>query len=305
MMRIMNRPILLVLLVLTLLAQGCAQTAPERTTDGQSQPALASCCIDMEVYPRWLVDAARTVAPELGTILSHAIWRGGYLKSKQAAQNAILASLEPLDIVLVSSKGRTSGHLIPGLFGHAAIYMGTQSQLQALGVWASPEAKPYLKDIQERRFFIEADHKGVHLSTASVVFDTDRVAILRPKLRDLNRRRKIARDYFSTIGMDFDFLFDVDSPECTFCTELVHRVMPELNLPVQSLYGVRTILPDRVAVAALRRETGLGLISYVKADRSAWRQASAREMVDDIAATWTRGRVQAGASAKAGNPDGR
>jgi hypothetical protein len=105
--------------------------------------------------------------------------------------------------------------------------------------------------------------------------------------------------------MDFDFLFDVESPDCTFCTELVHRVMPELNLPIQTLYGVRTILPDRVAVAALRGETGLRLIGYIKADRSGWRQASAREMADDIAETWSRRHDQASAAGKAGNPDGR
>ena len=293
------------LIGLMLLLQGCAQTGSSQTPEIEPQAGLNSCCTKMEDYPRWFVDTARIAAPEVGTVLSHVTWRGGHLKSKKAAQDAILMSLEPLDIVLVSSKGRTSGQLIPGLFGHAAIYSGTQAQLQALGVWSSAEIKAHAADITRPMTFIEADHKGVHLSPASTVLNTDRVAILRPTFGSTKRRRQVARDYFGTIGMDFDFLFDVESPDCTFCTELVHRVMPELNLPIQSLYGVRTILPDRVAVAALRGETGLRLIGYIKADRSGWRQASAREMADDIAATWSRRQDQAKAAGKAGNPDGR
>ena len=98
----------------------------------------------MEDYPPWFVDMARTVAPPLGTVLSHVAWRSGYLKSKQAAQTAILDVLQPLDIVLVSSKGKRSGQMIPGLFGHAAVYLGTQQELQRLGLWSSPKVQPHL-----------------------------------------------------------------------------------------------------------------------------------------------------------------
>ncbi|MEP3437034.1 MAG: YiiX/YebB-like N1pC/P60 family cysteine hydrolase [Hoeflea sp.] len=240
----------------------------------------------MEDYPRWFVDVSRVFAPQVGTVLSHIAWRGGYLKSKQAAQNAILSSLQPLDIVLVSSKGRTSGQLIPGLFGHAAIYLGTQSQMQDLGVWTSAAIKPHAADVENGKIFIEADQKGVHLSPASIVLNTDRVAILRPEFSTNMRRREIIRDYFRFIGADFDFLFDVDSPDCTFCTELIHRVMPELDLSIQDIYGVRTIIPDRVAVAAIRHEVGLSLVGYIKADLKTWRQASGKALAEDIAVTW-------------------
>ena len=256
----------------------------------------------MEDYPRWFVDAARTVAPPLGTVLGQIAWRGGHLKSKPAAQAAILASLEPLDIVLVSSKGRTTGQLIPGLFGHAAIYLGNEAQLSRLGVASSPQVRPHLPGIRAGMVFVEADKAGVHLSKPSVVLNTDRVAILRPSFASHERRRQVARDYFAAIGMDFDFLFDVETPECTFCTELIHRTMPELRLPIQELYGVRTILPDRVAVAAVRRETGLDFIGYVKADLRTWRQASDGVLAEDIAATWSGRRQRSGGAAKTGRP---
>lgn len=305
MMSRLNPLVLIVLLVLTMAAQGCTQSVPDRTANPTSQSGLAQCCTDMEDYPRWFVDVSRTVAPPLGTMLSHVAWRSGHLKSKQDAQDAILAEIRPLDIVLVSSKGRKSGQTIPGLFGHAAIYLGTRSELEKLGVWSLAEVRPHAVGIEANRIFIEADAKGVHLSPPSVVLNTDRVVILRPALTSLARRRQVARAYFDAIGTDFDFLFDVDSPDCTFCTELIHQVMPELKLPVQEIYGVRTILPDRVAVAALRRESGLGFVAYIKADANTWRQASGQTLADDIAATWSERGQQAGAATRTGNPDNR
>lgn len=241
----------------------------------------------MEDYPRWYVDMARTVAPALGTVLSHVSWRSGYLKSKQAAQEAVMDGLQPLDIVLVSSKGKRSGQMIPGLFGHAAIYLGTEQELLSLGIWSSPEVEPHHAKIRAGHVFIEADAKGVHLSRPSIVLNTDAVAILRPRIASNGQRRKTALDFFAAMGMKFDFLFDVDSPDCTFCTELIHRIMPQLDLPIMEIYGVRTIMPDSVAVAAIRRRGGsLAFVGYVKADRSNWKQGSIGELANDIGSHW-------------------
>ena len=281
----MNKLLFLLAGVLVLLLQGCTQTAEQ---PAQSPATLDRCCTDMEDYPRWFVDVSRLIAPQLGGVLGNISWRDGHLKSRQSARTAILASLEPLDIIMVSSKGRTSGRVIPGLFGHAAIYLGTQSELQDLGVWTSNAVKPHAADIRNGMVFIEADQKGVHLSPPSVTLNTDRVAILRPQLRTIGQKRAAARGYFRAVGSDFDFLFDVDSPDCTFCTELIHRVMPVLDLPIQSIYGVRTIMPDRVVVAALRGEVPLKLIAYIKADLNTWRPASGKALARDIATTWSR-----------------
>lgn len=284
----LRRMALVLLLSIMAFAQGCAQLG---IADADIKPAKASlraCCTNMEEYPRWFVDMARTVAPALGTVLSHAAWRSGYLKSKQAAQDAVMDGLQPLDIVLVSSKGRGSGQLIPGLFGHAAIYLGTEQELERLGISASPKVKPHLARIRKGHVFIEADAEGVHLSPPSIVLNTDAVAILRPRFDSLKQRRKTALDFVAALGMRFDFLFNVDSPDCTFCTELIHRVMPQLDLPITEIYGVRTIMPDSVAVSAIRKGHGLVFVGYVKADRKGWRQASMADLVTDIGRDWAK-----------------
>lgn len=279
--------LLLLLSVLTF-TQGCSRSG---VADADLKPAKASiraCCTNMEEYPRWYVDMARTIAPALGTVLSHVAWRSGHLKSKRAAQDAVMAVLQPLDIVLVSSKGRRSGQMIPGLFGHAAIYLGTEQELKRLGISASAEVRPHLGKIRNGQVFIEADAKGVHLSPPSIVLNTDAVAILRPQFGSLKQRRKTARDFFATLGMRFDFLFDVDTPDCTFCTELIQRTMPQLDLPITEIYGVRTIMPDSVAVSAIRKGHGLVFVGYVKGDRKGWRQASMADLVNDIGRDWAK-----------------
>lgn len=305
MTRMVSRLILIAMLLVCLVVQGCTRTPGDQATGASDRPGLTGCCTDMEDYPRWFVDVSRMVAPSLGTVLSHVVWRDGHLKSKQAAQKAILAEIRPLDIVLVSSKGRKSGQTIPGLFGHAAIHLGTQEELKALGLWSSAEVRPHAAGIEAGRTFIEADAKGVHLSPPSVVLNTDRVVILRPAFTSLVRRRQVARAYFDAIGTDFDFLFDVDTPDCTFCTELIHRIMPELKLPVQEIYGVRTILPDRVAVAALRRESGLEFVDYIKADATTWQQAPGQTLAEDIATTWSERRQPTAATTGSGTSDSR
>jgi len=280
--------LLALLISLVALVQGCVQVSTGEASLKPAKASLRACCTNMEEYPRWYVDMARTVAPALGTLASHVSWRSGHLKSKRAAQDAVLSVLKPLDIVLVSSKGKTSGRVIPGLFGHAAVYLGTEAELRDLGVWNSPKVQPYAATISKGRVFIEADSAGVHLSPPSVVLNTDAVAILRPHFSSQAQRRKTVVAFIETIGMDFDFLFNVDTPECTFCTELIHRVMPQLDLPIMEIYGVRTIMPDSLAAAAIRKSNNLRLVGYVKANRNGWNQGSMRELADDIGRTWAK-----------------
>lgn len=283
-----RRVFLVLLLSLSAIVHGCVELRTENPNFKPAKASLQACCTKMEEYPLWFVDLARAVAPTLGTVLSHVAWRSGHLRSKQAAQNAIMDVLQPLDIVLVSSKGRRSGQIIPGLFGHAAVYLGTEQELKRLGVWTSPEVQPHAAKVHTRHVFIEADAMGVHLSMPERVLNTDGAAILRPRFSSLKQRRKTTRDYFSTMGMKFDFLFDVDSPNCTFCTELIHRVMPQLDLPIMEIYGVRTIMPDSLAVAAIRKEHDLAFVGYIKGDRKGWRQASMGDLVTDIGQNWAK-----------------
>jgi hypothetical protein len=116
---------------MTMLAVSGCLSLPPNTAGNEKPDALAACCENAERQPQWLVDLVKPIAPGLGTAIGHVTWRNGYILSREDAHQAIRAEIRPLDIVVVSSKGRMSGHTIPGLFGHALIYIGTEAELRA------------------------------------------------------------------------------------------------------------------------------------------------------------------------------
>ena len=136
--------------------------------------------------------------------------------------------------------------------------------------------------------FLEADYRGVHLSSEHRVLDTDKVLLLRPPQVSAARKAKALRDYLSAIGMPFDFHFDLETPQSTFCTELVRAVMPELHLPVSTLYGIKMVMPEAIAAEAAQGKAPLRFVSYARATRGGWERAGREELRADIIAAWQR-----------------
>lgn len=248
----------------------------------------ATCCGDIERYPTGLVDAFRPIAPEAGRVLAHVNWRKGYLLKREDAHAAIRAELRPLDVLITSSKGRITGHTIPGLFTHALIYLGTEAELKRAGVWETAAVRPFHQQVRAGKVFIESEHDGVHLSAEHVVLNTDRVAVLRPRAATAARKAKALQDYFTAIGMPFDFRFDVTTPDRAFCAELVAIVMPELGLPVTEAYGIKMILPESLPASAVDGTSGLGFVSYTRAGRDGWERLGASGLKADIEAEWAK-----------------
>ncbi len=266
-------------------AGGCVSTGgktawPDQTAD------LSICCKDPERIPPALIDAFRPLVPEVGKVFAHVNWRKGYMLKQEEAHAALRAELQPLDVLVESSKGRITGHTIPGLFTHTMIYLGSEAELKRAGVWDSREIRPYQAEVKNGAIFVEADHDGVHLSDEDRGLNADRVVVLRPKHLTAARRAKALRDYFTAIGMPFDYYFDVTTPDRTFCAELVSIVMPELHLPVTKLYGIKMILPEAVPASALEGKSALTVISYTRATPKGWERVGPAELRADIAAAW-------------------
>lgn len=267
-----------ILLLLVLLA-GCA-------TAGRT-PAADPCCTGAERYPDALIAVLDPVAPVFGRLVGLVRWRPGYLARQPQAQQAILAELRPLDIVLVSNKQRLSGRTIPGLFGHAAIFLGSERQLRSAGLWGAVPAG-VRKTIAGGEVFLEADQKGVHLSHPAVTLDTDRVLVLRPVLDGHGRRAEAVKQFLGWHGTRFDFNFDNRTPECVYCTELIHRVLPELRLKEHRVYGRDLIFPDQVARSALDGGHRLKARLYVVGTQSGWRVAPVTSVRSDIDRQWRK-----------------
>ena len=259
------------------------RVAPEPNLDDKHD--LVWCCKTGERFPQWLVEIVAPTAPLTGRIIGNISYRKSYLTDRRDAHRFLLARLRPLDIVVVGSTARLSNQTIPGHFGHAIVYLGTEQQLRSEGLWQSVDPQ-HREAISQGQIFLEAEGEDVHLSDVDYVFDNDHVAVLRPRISNNARRREIMRDYIATIGTPFDYFFDLGNPSCLYCTELIHRVVPELGLPIDILYGREVILPDAVVAQTLRGQGRLSLITYVKGERDGWAERNRRDLVSDIEAAW-------------------
>lgn len=277
---------LFVLIAATWLA-GCVHRP-----DGPSWPAsdgVETCCIDIdpETMPPWFIATIEPAAPVIGRVIGNIVWRDGYLARDDALQR-IQAELLPLDVVVVSSKGRLSGHTLPGLFAHFATYLGTEADLRRAGLWNDPRVVPHHRAIRAGRTFIEADQYGVHLSRPDTVFNADRAVVLRPRGLSAARKRRATLDFLEHVGTRFDFNFDNADTSRLYCAQLVCHVLPELRLPSREVYGRRTIVPDDVLLQVARGRLPLSPRLYVRARAEGWEIASARILVADIARHWQK-----------------
>lgn len=272
---------LVCMLALLLIVTACA-------VPRESRPAADPCCSGGEIFPGGLIAALDPLAPLLGGAVALVNFRPGYIGILPDARDRIASELRPLDILLVSSKGRLSGYAIPGLFGHAVVYIGTGEQLSDAGLWSAVTGDDDRSAISRGRIFLEADRKGVHLSTAATALQTDRVLILRMSQVSAGRKKQILAAFLGSIGTPFDFRFDADTPECVFCTELVHRMLPELQLQKHRLYDRSIVFPDEIARSALDGNPRLRPRLYIVGEPGGWHVATMAQARADIDAWWAR-----------------
>jgi hypothetical protein len=69
--------------------------------------------------------------------------RKGKLYGKEAIRQQLLKKLQPLDIILEKTPFRLTDKLIPGHFGHVAIWVGSQKELKEKGLWEHEVVQPY------------------------------------------------------------------------------------------------------------------------------------------------------------------
>ncbi len=263
---------------------GCT---PVEAPAGPAEAAPAACCRDLERTPAWIVRASEPLMPLVGPALGTLQARPGHLADQATARRLVMSKLRPLDVMLVSHKGRFSGHTVPGHFAHGIVYLGTETEIRALGLWDDPAVRPHRDEIRSGHVFIEASLRSVHLTAPDEVLNADRMIVMRPRL-GASRRREVALQLFRRIGVPFDYRFDADSEECDFCTELIYRVLPELELPVREAYGRRTVVPDDIALRAVSSDPRLSFVLAVEGTPSGWRQLTGKELAGEIETDWQR-----------------
>ncbi|OGV64659.1 MAG: hypothetical protein A3K19_30005 [Lentisphaerae bacterium RIFOXYB12_FULL_65_16] len=201
---------------------------------------------------RWLGDTSmNSLSLFFGNTVGLVELRKGKLFGDAAVAKLLQQTLRPGDILLEKTPFRLTDTFIPGHWGHAATWVGTETDLRDLGLWDDPVVQPYQAAIRDSRSIVEALRSGVTMNSAEHFLNIDDLAVLRDPAaaRDTTRNRVLLA--LRQVGKAYDFNFDVETPDRIVCSELVYAVFTEFTWPTGRTLGRYTISPDNVAEKAL------------------------------------------------------
>jgi len=179
--------------------------------------------------------------------------RKGKLYGDNEALEAIQAQLRPLDILLEKTPFRLTDKLIPGHFGHVAIWTGSEAELIDADVWDHLIVNQYADDINGEHRIIEALRSGVQLSRLEEFLNVDDLLVLRPIFNEATEREDTQEALlmaFRQVGKRYDFNFDVNTTDKIVCSELAYISFPAFDWPTDEVLGRHSISPDNVAQMA-------------------------------------------------------
>ena len=188
--------------------------------------------------------------------------------------------LRPGDILIERRNWVLSNAFLPGFWSHAALYVGTPDEIEAMGLRDDPRVQSHWAEFSSpdredhSRVIIEALAAGViFTSIEHSVGEADAVAVFRPVLSDADRRECIARA-FSHLGKPYDFEFDFFSTDKLVCTELIYRAYDgKIDFSLVEVMGTTT-MPAMNVIRKFENERGaanaqLEFISFIDGDEEA------------------------------------
>ncbi len=194
--------------------------------------------------------------------------RKGYLYKNDSIKNLIKTQLKPMDILAEKTGFALTDKMIPGYFGHIALWLGTEEQLKSEGLWDSPSIKPFQNRIKNGYCILESARDGTHLKTLEDFINVDELAIARIiAYTNLNKADKIAlyQNALAQLGKEYDFNFDVETSDKLVCSELLYQVFGSIYWPTDKFLKRSTISPDNVLSLALYQNTPIELVYFIEA----------------------------------------
>lgn len=186
--------------------------------------------------------------------------RHGKLYGKTAVADKIRKQLNAGDILLEKTPFRLTDTFIPGHWGHAAVWVGTEAELRDLGLWDHPVVQPHQAAIRNGRGVVEALRSGVVMNTIEHFLNIDDLAVLRHETLPPAKRKDVILQTLRQVGKSYDFNFDAETTNRIFCSKLVYLSYGDLNWPTSRVMGRATVSPDNIGMRAL----GNGPLSVVQ-----------------------------------------
>jgi uncharacterized protein YycO len=203
------------------------------------------------------------ISKDFGNTAGLVATRKGKLYDDADVAANIRSTIQPGDILLEKTPFRLTDQLIPGHWGHAAVYIGTEDELEALGVWKALESAPGFsseridairQQISDGKVVDEALRDGVQLNTIEHFLNIDDLAIMHDTVESNETKKERIILTLRQLGKEYDFKFDIETSDKIVCSELIYATY-FLDWETESIAGINTISPDNVAVKSVEDES--------------------------------------------------
>ena len=192
--------------------------------------------------------------------------RRGKLDNRPEVTMQTREQLRAGDILLEKTPFRLTDAFIPGYWGHAAIWIGDEAELRALGIWDDPVVQPFQGRIRAGHGVVEALRSGVELNRLESFLNVDDLAVLRHTALEDQERAEIVLYTLRQIGKPYDFNFNVETTDRIFCSKLVYLAYGRLAWPTTRMLGRATVSPDSIAMLATDEGPLKLVLLYVSGD---------------------------------------
>jgi hypothetical protein len=139
---------------------------------------------------------------------------------------ALRPLLQPGDVLLVRDDNRLTAALLPGFWTHAALFLGTRSDLEGLGLNTHPHVIRHWREVPENcgplGLVIEALFPRVQLNPLEKCLQVDHLVVLRPAL-PAGEIAAALGEAMGHLSKPYDFDFDFNNSSRIVCTGLVYR----------------------------------------------------------------------------------
>lgn len=177
--------------------------------------------------------------------------RRGKLYGREDVAADLAGDLQAGDILVERTPFRLTNSFIPGRWGHAALWVGSEAELRTLGIWDDPVVQPHQDTIRSGRQVAEALRSGVELNTLGQFLNVDDVAVLRPARMAPAERAEAILQALRQLGKRYDFNFDVETRDRLGCAELLYHAYGHVDWPTRRQLGRAVIIPDDIVARAL------------------------------------------------------
>ncbi len=171
-------------------------------------------------YRRVMFHLFRWSGSAIAELRQPGIKPAGAPKRITAQQRAsLLAHCKPGDIFITRHDDAMSNLFLPGYWPHAALYLGTRTELESVTGAVTPAIRTRF---HENIRFLEAKKDGVRLRSAEETLHLDSCLVFRPPLPLESLAEALTRA-LTHEGKLYDFLFDFRTADRLACTEVIYR----------------------------------------------------------------------------------